>query len=62
MAYKVDNNENFLKKRFHKALWRIEHAHEHSFTFVKILHKEKAFTKQVENIVKAMESVKKCSV
>ena len=62
IAYKIDNNENFLKKRFLKTLWRIEHQQEHSFTFVKILYKEKAFARQVDNIVKAIETFKKCSV
>lgn len=54
IAYKIDNNESPLKKRFVKDLWRIEIENHHSFTFIKVMHLNKSFHKQTMNLVKAL--------
>lgn len=62
IAYKIDNNDNALKKKFLKSLWRIESANEHSFTFIKIMHQSKSFTQQTINLVKCFEASRKFGI
>jgi hypothetical protein len=54
-AFKIDNQEGFMKRRFGKGQFKVREAEHNSLTFVKIMFTNKSFYPQTLALVAFLE-------
>lgn len=61
-AFKIDNLEGFMKRRFGKGQFKVREQVENSLTFVKIMYTNKSFYHQTLTLVEFLERHSKISI